>query len=226
MSENGASKPVAKRSLNDRELRVVNFIDQKFWETGYMPTYEVISDGTKESVAFIKNLIEKNSTARKSLLVRGIEIDRDEDAAGLTATQLMAANVMLNTHDKRSVREKLEFLGISSQQWHAWLRQPGFSQYMSKRAEAAFEANDWAAYEALRENVEEGKLDAVKFHFEMRGKYKQSVDVNVNIEQVLTRVVEVIARHVNDEEIILAIAEDIGQLTAGAQEIGQKQLSA
>lgn len=212
MTGTGKGKAVARKTLTDRELKVVNFIDQKFWETGFVPSYEAVGLATKEAPEYVKGLIERNQLARKSLIVRGVDLKAEESAGLLTSEQLMAANVMLNAHDKRSVREKLEFLNISSQQWHAWLRQPGFSQYMSKRAEAAFEGNDWKAYDALRENIEEGRLEAVKLHFEMRGKYKQQVDVNVNIEQVLTRVIEIISRHVNDEEVLVAIAEDFSNL--------------
>lgn len=200
------------QSLSDRALAVVNYTEQKFWDLGSLPSYEVIAAGVKEPVDYVRQVIEKNSLARKSLVVRGVDLSPSESAQLLTSEQLIAANLILNAHDKRSVREKLDQIGVSSQKWHAWLRQPGFSQYINKRAEAAFEANDHAAYAALQENVEEGRLDAVKFHFEMRGKYKQSLDLNINIEQVLTQVVEIVARHVNDQDTLIAIAEDMGQL--------------
>lgn len=205
-------KKETPRTLTDRALKVVNYAEQKFWELGNLPSYEAIAAGVNDSSEFVKSTVEKNHLARKSLIVRGVDLSPSESAQLLSSEQLLAANLVLNAHDERSVREKLDFLGISSQKWHSWLRQPGFSQYMSKRAEAAFEANDFAAYNALADNIDEGKLDAVKFHFEMRGKYKQTVDVNVNVEQLLVSVVEIIANHVNDQETILAIAEDLASI--------------
>lgn len=206
------------KTLNERQMRVVNLVEQRFWEIGVMPSYEAVAEACKEEVDYVRKVVEKNPLARKSLVVRGVDLRASESARVLTSEQLMAANVVLNNHDARSLREKLEFLGISSQQWHAWLRQPGFSQYMTKRAEEAFGAHDYAAYAALGDAVEEGKLDAVKLHFEMRGKYKQQVDVHVNIEQVLMQVVEVISRHIDDRDVLLGIAKDFETLMPGNAE--------
>lgn len=212
MGETVGTEVKTTKTLNERQMRVVNFIEQRFWEHGVMPSYEAVAEGCKENVDYVRGTVEKNSLARKSLVVRGVDLRSDESARLLTSEQLMAANVVLNSHDTRSVREKLEFLNISSQKWAAWLRQPGFSNYMTKRAEEAFGANDFAAYTALGNAVDEGKLDAVKLHFEMRGKYKHTVDVNVNIEQVLMQVVEIISRHIDDRELLVAIAEDFSNL--------------
>jgi hypothetical protein len=214
-SQKVVKKP--KRTLSDRALKVVGCVEKAFWETGETPTYEVIARDTGENVDYVRGTLERNKLARKALAVRGVDLLVPSKEDVLTPQQLLAANVILNSHDKRSLREKLEFIGVSSQQWHAWMRQPGFSSYIEKRAEEAFKGNDWLAYSALQENLEEGKLDAVKFHFEMRGKYKQSVDVNVNIEHVLMKVVEVISRHVSDEEVLLAIAGELSELDSGEQ---------
>jgi hypothetical protein len=203
---------VANKKLSDRAVDVVNFIEQTFWLTGGMPTYEVIAEKTGESVKYVESVVEKNPLARKALVVRGVNLEKSEAAARLTSQQLMAANLALNAHDKRTLREKLDLLGISSQQWHAWLRQPGFSTYMSKRAEAAFQGNDHAAYAALAQNIDENDLNAVKFHFEMRGKYKQQLDINFNVQEVVMHIVEIVAKHVKDPDIIIAIAEEISQL--------------
>lgn len=211
----GENEVESTKTLTERQMRVVNLIEQRFWEIGVMPSYEVVAEASGETVNYVRTLVERNELARKSLVVRGVDLRASESARVLTSAQLMAANVVLNRHDTRSLREKLEFLGISSQAWAAWLRQPGFSKYMTKRAEEAFGANDFAAYGALSDAVEEGKLDAVKLHFEMRGKYKHTVDVNVNIEQVLMQVVEVISRHIDDRDLLLSIAKDFETLVPG-----------
>lgn len=196
-------------ALNDRQLDVVNFVEQKFWEDGFIPSYEKVAEVLKEKVGYVRDCVEKSTDCRKALVARGVDVRPSEAANLLTSQQLMAANLILNTHDKRTQREKLDFLGISSQQWHAWLRQPGFSQYMTKRSEEMFGANDFSAYQALQEAVEEGDMNAVKFHFEMRGKYKNRVEVDLNIDSVVTNIVEIISTHVHDPDTLLAIANDI-----------------
>lgn len=211
-NDSGNSVATQKKKLTDRASKVVRATEQMYWELGLLPAYEMIAAKCGERTDYVKGVIEKNGAARKQLTAIGIDLDADSSSQLLNKDQLLAANVILNAHDTRSLREKLDLLGISSQKWHAWLRQPAFSQYMAKRAEALFDANDHAAYSALNKAVEEGGLDAVKFHFEMRGKYKQSLDININVEEVLVHVVEIIAKHVNDKDVIIAIAEDIKKL--------------
>jgi len=207
-----ASVASKKKNLTDRAAKVVRATEQMYWELGLIPAYEMIAAKSGERVDYVKGVIEKNGAARRQLMACGIDLEADSSSKLLAKDQLLAANVILNAHDARSLREKLDLLGISSQKWSAWLRQPAFSQYMAKRAESLFEANDHAAYSALNKAVDEGGMDAVKFHFEMRGKYKQQLDVNINVEEVLVHVVEIIARHVDDKDTIIAIAEDIKTL--------------
>ena len=213
-----------EKQLTDRAKKVASATEQYFWELGMIPAYEMIAARTGEKVQYVKGVIEKNALARKRLIAAGVDLEVDRSAEVLTPEQLLAANVVLNSHDKKSLREKLDMLGISSQQWHAWMRQPGFSQYMTKRAESAFESNDHAAYSALQEAVEEGSMDAVKFHFEMRGKYKKSIDVNVNVEEILTHVVEIVAKHVKDPDVILAVANDIEALEVESNKEGSRHV--
>lgn len=201
--------------LTDRSKKVIDFIEQTFWETGGMPTYDLVASKTREKAQYVQSVVEKNPTARQALIARGVDLTPDTSSQQLTSEQLMAANIMLNVDDKRSRREKLQFLGITSQKWGAWMRQPAFSSYMTRRAEQAFSANDWAAYSGLGNLVEEEDLNAIKLHFEMRGKYKNTLDVNINIESVMIQVIEVIAKHVKEPEIIEAIAEDISSLVSG-----------
>lgn len=196
-------------ALNDRQLKVVNYVEQKFWEEGTAPSYEAVSEALKEKVSYVRNCIEKDSQCRKALTARGVDLRPREEGALLDSRQLMAVNLVLNYHDKRTLREKLDFLSISSQQWHAWLRQPGFSQYLTKRSEEMFGASDFSAYAALQEAVEEGDMNAVKFHFEMRGKYKNRVQVDLNVDGIVTQIVEIISTHVHDPDTLLAIANDI-----------------
>lgn len=213
-------------ALTDRALAIVNFVEQKFWTNGGIPTYEVIAKGTGETVKYVAGILEKNALARKALVVRGVDLRPRSSAETLTGEQLMAANVMLNVHDKRSEREKLNFLGISSQKWHGWRRQPAFSNYLSSRAEAAFEADDFKAFQSLSKSVEDGDLNAVKFHFEMRGRYKNTLDVNVNIEGIMTQMIEIVAKHVRDPNTIVAIANELEQLELGEGTPTQQALGA
>lgn len=199
-----------KKKLTDSQRKAVDYIEQTFWETGGIPTVEKVVSETGVSGTSLKKWWDKDEIFRKALIARGIDLAGPENSEKqLTPQQLLCANVLLNTHDKRTEREKLEFLGISSQQYHAWRRQPAFSSYINRRAEAVFESSTHKAFQNIINNVEADDLNAAKLMLELQGKYRQQVDVNINIETVVVTLVEIVAKHVKDPEIIQAIANEI-----------------
>lgn len=205
-------KPKNKR-LTDSEVKIISYIEQKFWETGNIATDEVVSLHTNSPLAHVRKCW-KNPVFREALQARGINFSQDEDVAVLTPVQLMLANMLLNSHDKTSIRQKLQVLNVSSQQYHGWMRQPAFQSYIRKRAEEQFKSADPDAYMGLVKAVQQGDLRAIQLFFEMRGIYNPKVEVNVNIEVVLTKVVEIISRHVKDESTLNAIAVEFDSLMA------------
>ncbi len=58
------------KPLTDRALRVVNCIEQKFWENGGLPTHEVVARKVGETENYVKGVVEKNSLARKPAIQR------------------------------------------------------------------------------------------------------------------------------------------------------------
>lgn len=201
-------------SLSETQIEVVYWIEQQFWSTGYVPTVDSLAERFSILPATIKKWWE-SSSFREALVSRGVDFNPDASRDALSPLQLQLANVLLNTHDNRSEREKLESVGVSSQKYHGWLRDPAFVNYLRKRAEVMFSANDYKAFQALSAEAANGDVSALKLFFEMRGIYNPRVQVDVNIEMVLTRVVEVIALHVKDPGILEAIATDLGRLDMG-----------
>jgi hypothetical protein len=203
-------------TLTTSEIKILSFVEQTFWATGELPTPEAVAESCNNNVRTVRQAFA-NETFRNQIAQRGMDPDElitvgtlvKGKASVLSAKQILCANMMLNLHDKRSEREKLQVLDISSQQYHAWLRQPQFVEFLRKRGEALFSASDFKAYKALVNNVAAGDNKSLELFFRMRGIYNPTVNINLNIEAVLTRVIEVIATHVKDPHIIQAIANDI-----------------
>lgn len=198
-------------ALSEKQVEVVYFIEQKFWETGRIPTNEVIAERFAVALNTVKGWWQ-TGTFREALVKRGVDFNPEQSSDLLTPIQLQLANVMLNTHDNRSEREKLNSLDVTSQQYHSWLRQPAFQNYLRKRAEAMFSAADFKAFQALSAEAAGGDVSALKLFFEMRGIYNPRVQIDVNVEAILMRVVEIIATHVKDPGTLEAIANDLERL--------------
>lgn len=196
------------KSLSEQQVLVVNAIEQIFWETGSIPALERIAEITGVRIETIRTYW-KNDLFREALSLRGVRIDQQQENKLLTTKQLQVANMLLNIYDKRSDRQKFEEAGVSPQQVSAWRRDPVFQSYLTKRAEQLFSSSDSDAFKALIETMKGGDVSALKLFMEMRGKYNPRVQLDINIEQVLVRVVEVISRHVVDPATRMAIANDL-----------------
>jgi len=202
-------------TLTANEVRILNYVEQVFWETGLCPSPERIAEDLNTSQRSI-NVAFSNETFRTQLAARGIDPEGlvtvgkcIKETKALSAKQIVTANLMLNLHDKRSEREKLQKLEVSSQQYHAWLRQPAFVEFLRKRGEALFSSSDFHAYKSLVNNVKAGDNKSLELFFRMRGIYNPTVDININVQSVLVQVVEIVARHVKDPTILNAIANEI-----------------
>jgi len=223
-----------------QQLTVARYVEQVFWETGQIPTQEKciedlsplfqkgLDDGNgntvlNASVAHSVVATFKNPNVKQLLSQKGIDLYPKISGKVLTAEQLILANMLLNLHDKRSVREKLKEIGVTSQQYHAWLRQPQYMEYLRKRGESMLASSDHIAYKNLIGAVESKDLNAIKFFFELRGIYNPKLTIDVNVNMVLTQVVEVIARHVKDPVALSNIADELDNIvetTGNRKQIG------
>lgn len=200
-SELENSTPVVQ-ALTSNEVRILNYCEQVFWESGLLPTPERLIEDLHCSRSAVNGAFS-NETFRVQLAARGIDPEGlttvgklIQESAALSAKQIVVANMMLNLHDKRSEREKLQLCQVSSQQYHAWLRQPAFVEFLRKRGEALFQSSDFLAYKSLVSNVKAGDNKALEIFFQMRGIWNPRLTVDVNIDVVITRVLEVISKHV------------------------------
>lgn len=202
--------PEAKM-LDENGVKLVTYLDQRFWETGALPTNEKAADELYLPLNKIKKYW-KNPLFRQALLARGIDLTPDVSSELLTPQQVVLANMLLNLSDKRSEREKCKNVNVTPQQLSVWLRQASFANYMRTRAEKLFENSDYAAYSAIIDLVKDKDLNAAKFFFEMRGIYNPKVTVQVDVRNVLLKVVEIVSTHVRDPATLKAIASDMEQL--------------
>lgn len=202
-----------ENDLTDAQLAGLNFVEQTFWITGDYPTAEQIRRNTPlnkgESEAFYKD-------AKVLECMEGRSLDTKRLTGGnevLTHEQLLAANMILNLEDPNSLRQKLKSLNISVQKYNTWMRDPAFYGYIRQRTEAMFASADASAYTGLIKAVQDQDIQAIKLFFEMRGIYNPRLQLDVNIQTVMVKVVEVIQKHIDDKQVILAIASDLEELS-------------
>lgn len=200
---------MSNTSVSNQMVDGLAYCEQIYWEQGNIPTAEKLAEVVGVQVQTARNWFT-DDRFREALLKRGVNLKAFEEGSNvLTFEQLNVANMYFNLHDKRSIREKLEELGVTSQQFHAWMRDPKFSSYLTKRAEKMFAGADAAAYRSIISAVENGDMNATKLMLEIKGIYSPKLDVNVNLDMIVVRFVEIVQKHVKDPATLAAIASDI-----------------
>lgn len=201
-----------KQRLSEKQFDCINFIEQEWLINGAVPTGAKIAEKGLATEANYAIWI-KDPLFRRNLLARGITLE--ERHGVLTEQQLTAANVVLDLTDNRSLKKKLADLKVPSQLWESWLRDPGFQGYLRQRAENILGDNVHTAHLALLDRVKSGDTGAIRFYYEITGRYVPNRGDSVDVPGLLMRVIEIIQRHVSDSNEVTAIAEDLLTLASG-----------
>lgn len=222
-------------ALSEEEYDLLSFLEQYYLTNSALPSVEVASSIHLDEVLYIGAL--KKVEFRNALVSRGVPdkaistlVPLGDGPVGawknyaLSEKQLLCANVILDTTDNRSRRKKLSELGIKTQEYETWMRDPVFSGYLRSRAEALLGDNQHESHLALVDRVKAGDVSAIKYYNEMTGRYVQASARGANgssgdVKMILLRVVEVLQRHLEPDKLqlvageLLALAEG-GQLDA------------
>lgn len=192
-----------KKVLTEDEMRLVAYIEEQFWLHNITPPVGNISEALGFSLKWVLESLE-NETIREYLHSRAVHNPLTElvPSDGLSAQQLFCANILLNAQDKSSLREKLKLAKVSSQQYYAWLNDPKFRDYLQARAERIFTASEWQVRQALTDNAVGGDTAAIKFYMELVGKYIPRMDHNINIEGMLSQVIEIVSYFLDQKQMV------------------------
>lgn len=200
--------------LSEKQFDVINFIEQIYLLGGSLPTGDVIEE---QGLAGAKTYYEwlQDPQFRQNLLARGVNLGDKQAGSPLTEEQLIVANTMLDLTDNRSRKKKLSDLKVPTQKWEAWLADPAFQSYLRGRAEKLLGDNVHASHLALLDRVNSGDMVAIKYFNEITGRYVQAGGNNIDLASLLMRVIEIIQRHVTNNDEISAVADDLIVLASG-----------
>ena len=202
--------------MDEVDREILSYVTERFYLSGAIPTVEKIQLACKVPRIAVKRAFAKNEFQGKLINLGVAEADTE---TALSPEQVMCVNAILNTFDKTSQREKLKALNISTQKFNGWKAQPAFQKYMRERAEKLFGSADVDARLAIVKGVQSNDLGFVKLYGEMTGLYNPKVQVEVNVNLILTRVVEVLTKYV-PADVLLAVSEELAALSPTPLSIG------
>lgn len=140
---------------------------------------------------------------------RGVALTKTKQF--LTQEQDLALQILLDPSDGLTFQKKLRKAGISMTKFRAWMRQPLFKRYFESATEDLHRQNEIALLQ-LERLVGEGDLKAIQFKFEMNNRYNPRQQQAIDVLVIMNQVLETLARHVQDPQVLMAVAEEMKQI--------------
>jgi hypothetical protein len=143
--------------------------------------------------------------------------------AKLTPIQLVVANSIMDMEDTRSTKKKLQDVGCTTTQLNAWYKDKEFTSYLQQRAEQLIGTDlKHEALLALADRVRSGDMKAIEYYHEFSGQFvRQSANsssgANLDVQSIITRIIEIVVDEVEDSETAIRIANRLKGLVLGNQ---------
>lgn len=204
-------------NLTERDRRIIAYCEQAWFLHSKRPSLSDLASRFNMSTKAVESFFS-NEIVQKSFEGRGVPILQISE---ISSDQILVINTMLNLSDTRSERKKLADFGVSAATWEGWKKDPKIADYMRNRSEQILAGAIPDAHLALVDKVRAGDMSALKFYYEMTGRYTGR-DAGLDPRALLTKVFDIIAKHVQQPEILQAIATDF-TLLAGVDQLGNME---
>lgn len=183
----------------------ITVTQQLIAERGKFPTFGEYYTYLRLTKEDVMSLLSDTDT-QDLLRMRGIVLPEE---SVFDPRSIAAIFAYINPYDTRSLKRKLEDLGIELGEWNGWMRNPAFRGYLMNRTRELFTEDTLAAAQMkIAEGVAKGDVRHLKLYFEVQKQEAERVNQIQDTGMFLTRVIEVIQKHVRSPELIKAIAKD------------------
>jgi hypothetical protein len=164
--------------LTPAEWDLLNAVEQFFYLDGEIPSVTVLAEKTGLDADKVEKMLRED-VVMEALSARGISVGKSKEL--LSTEQLAAAAVFFDTKDGRSLKKKLNDIGVTTQQWDAWKQEPYFAKFLRQRAESALLNNIAETEVALMDSAHRGDISAIKLHLEMAGRWSSKTVGELNV---------------------------------------------
>lgn len=99
-------------------------------------------------------------------------------ATELTAKQIKAAETLASPEWKGNITELCKEIGVSRKTYYDWLDNPLFVKYVDGLIDKYSDSELMTVWKSLINKVELGDTSAIKLYFEVKGRYKQQIEIS------------------------------------------------
>lgn len=197
---------MAAKGLERYEQRIVDYVHQRFSRDGKYPDDKAIQHYAAVSPGQLADFWI-SQVCLDALQERGV-IKLEPDQA-LTAAQLFAIEKVTNHHDKRTLDRKLKDLEIPSVRWNTWMLNDNFARECNARSARMLANSQAMTNTALLSQVEKGNMAAIEYVNKQTGRYNPQSNQQIDMALILTRVFDIIQKHVHDQATLASIGNDL-----------------
>jgi len=200
--------------IGETEVRrtVLTHLEVQFWMTGEFPSEQSVIElfhTVEDRNSALTTLRNPNLTTQ--LANRGLPEFTDRSAKGFNPEAVIAANMIADIYDKRSIGAKLKSVNLNTKQWNGHLKNPDFRKYFQGLVEERFGKDvSTLAKVGIARGVENGDLNAIKYYHEMSGEYRPQNEEVMQLHMIIARMMEVLAKFVS-AEVLGQIANELDQ---------------
>jgi hypothetical protein len=131
------------------------------------------------------------------------------DKAKLTPEQEFAVGIITDPSRRGDMASKLKAAGISFSQYRAWMKQPHFKDFISKVGEDMLGEHIQDVHTSVVNRATNGDINAAKLVYELTGRYDPAKQQVIDLQAIISLLLEVITRHVRDPIVLGDISRDV-----------------
>ena len=199
-----------KNTLTTSEKELIAYYELQWGLRQYIPTIEEVAKYLKLTQVTVNYYLQRSQVV-KALDKRGIPW-RQHSQEQLTATQIAVATTMMNFADERPNKEKLDQLGINSETYNAWLKDPQFKNFIDNLADQNLRNVRPVAVTEFTKKIQGGDWNAIKYFLDVTGEV--SSNEAPQSEVLLRVIIEILQEEVKDQDTLLRIAIRLKAATA------------
>lgn len=130
----------------------------------------------------------------------------------LSAEQMYVLAHVLDPTVAGGLAKKLKNLGYSYVTWTAWMKNPEFRSMVASLSADQLEEHAPMIQQALLQTAEKGDMNAIKFYYEITQRWDPNSKNAMDVMAVLSRIVEIITKHVTDPSTLAKIGAEVQML--------------
>lgn len=137
---------------------------------------------------------------KKAITARGVS-----EGTQLTPEQGAVIALLSDPSIKGGFTTRLKAAGINHGKYRAWLKQPEFRRRIEKLQQGVLKELEGDMLVSLGEAAANGDLNALKYSFELTGKYNPQQQAAIDVRAAIAKILEILQEEIKDPAVLARI---------------------